>query len=63
MRLNENACKGFDSWRPVNEASVLIRPYKLLCIHVRGIRKTFLFNLHIFTTGATNRAVVEDLVD
>ena len=38
-----------------NEARVSIQPYKLLCIQVRGIRKTFLFNLHIFTMGASNR--------
>ena len=38
-----------------NEASVSIQPYKLLSIHVRRVRKIFLVNLHIFTTGESNR--------
>ena len=30
-----------------NGTKVYIQPYKLLRIHVRGIRKSFPFNLHI----------------
>ena len=38
-----------------NEARVSIQPYKLLCIQVPGISKTFLFNLHIFIINASNK--------
>ena len=46
--LNGNVCSGF-------EARFLIKPYKLLCIQVREVCMTFLFNLHISTIGASNK--------
>ena len=45
--LNRNICMGFEARFS----------YKLLCIQVREVGKTFLFNLHISTIEASNKTM------
>ena len=48
MPINKEMLAGVLILEGKNEARISIQPYKLLCIQVRGIRKTFLF-IHTFS--------------